>query len=327
MRFRKTVAAAIAVLSMPAGVCAAAAAPPPPTDTVAPQIVGGEPAPVAYAGAGSMQLLDHGDPNWHSCGLTFVAQGYDENGAPASVALSQGHCLSNEPRPSEQARMPKEVKARFETLRAAAGDEDIDRSDPTIYHARFGSTNRLQGGLVRTGTKIVLPPDWQWGYPDAQGRIWDIALIRLAGHLDGIRPARIAPASPGQPALSIGWGTRNVDPDTWTGPAPTDLSQIAIPLLPAKNCAAGGIGTGELCGGVPPTGGGTCTGDSGSGLLQHHGSSWYLVGSVSRGTTEYCGSSPTIYTNISTFGPWIAQHVHQLLPGRPAATTHRAAAS
>lgn len=327
VRFRKTVAVAVAVLSMPAGVSAAAAATPSPTDSVSPQIVGGDPASVAYAGAGSLQLLDHGDPNWHSCGLTFLAEGYTETGAPASVAFTQGHCLTNEPPQSEQARMPAEVKARFESLRAAAGDPDINRSDPTIYHARFGSANRLQGGLVRNGNKIDVPPGWMWGYPDAQGRIWDVALIRLDGHLDGIRPARIAPAQLRRSARSIGWGTRNVDPTTWTGPAPADLSQLDIPLLPGKNCAAGGIGTGELCGGVPPTGGGACSGDSGSGLLQKHAGTWYLIGTVSRGTAPYCGASPTIYDDVAAYGPWIAEHVRQLLPGQPRATTHTALAT
>ncbi|WP_329051155.1 hypothetical protein OG738_03540 [Amycolatopsis sp. NBC_01488] len=87
MRFTKTAAVALAVLPTLAGVSAAAAAPPPPTDTVSPQIVGGDPAPVAYAGAGSLQLLDHGDPNWHSCGLTFLAEGYTETGALAAHDL------------------------------------------------------------------------------------------------------------------------------------------------------------------------------------------------------------------------------------------------
>ncbi len=331
MRLRTTAAAALALLALLLGVSAATAAdnapPPPPTAAASPQIVGGDPAPVAYAGAGSLQLLDHADPNWHSCGVTLLAEGYDENGDPASVALSQGHCLTNEPPPSAQARMPQQVKARFDSLRASAGDPDIDRSDPTIYHARFGSTNRLHGGLIRHADKIDVPEDWRWGYPDPDGWIWDVGLLRFSGHLDGIRPARIAPVQLRQSARSIGWGTRNQDPATWTGPAPTDLSQLDIPLLPATKCAAGGIGAGELCGGVPPTGGGACSGDSGSGLLQKHGTTWYLVGTVSRGTTPYCGGSATIYDDVSAFGPWITQHVRQLLPGKPKATTHPALAA
>jgi hypothetical protein len=325
VRLRKTTAATIALLAMPFSISAATAAPPPPpTDTVSPQIVGGDPAPVAYAGAGSLQLLDYDDPNWHSCGLTLVDQGYDENGAPASVAATQAHCLSNVPPQVAQARMSAPVKARFDTFRTDLRDSDIDRSDPTIYHARFGSTNRLQGGLVRTGNKIDVPPYWQWGYPDAEGRIWDIALIRLDGHLDGIRAARPAPPQPRQSARTIGWGTQFQDPATWTGPAPAELSQLDIPLLPASKCAAGWIGTGELCGGVPPTGGGACSGDSGQALLQKHGITWYWIGSVSRGTTAYCGGSPTIYTSISGYEPWIAQHSRQLLPGTPRVSTHTA---
>ncbi|QKV74170.1 trypsin-like serine protease [Amycolatopsis sp. Hca4] len=327
MRFRKAIAVALALLPMLAGVSAATAAAPPPTDIVSPQIVGGEPATVAYAGAGSLQLLDHGDPDWHSCGLTLLAEGYTETGVPASVALTQAHCVTNQPPPSVQARMPAQVKARFESFRAAAGEPDIDRGDPAIYHARFGSTNRLHGGLVRRADKIDVPQEWEWGYPDTQGWIWDKALIRLIGHLGGIRPARIAPAQLHQSARSIGWGTRNADPATWSGPAPADLAQLDIPLLPSKNCAAGGIGADELCGGVPPTGGGACSGDSGSGLLQKHGPTWYLIGTVSRGATPYCGASPTIYNDIAAYAPWISHHVRQLLPSTPQVTTHTAPAA
>lgn len=329
MRFRKTLAAALALLPMLTGVAAATAttvAPPPTpsTATASPRIVGGDPAPIAYAGAGSLQLLDHDDPDWHSCGVTLLAQGYDETGRPAAVAASASHCLSNRAGPAEQARMSPAEKKIFASFRTDLRDPTIDRGDPAIYHARFGSPDRLQGGVVRTGDKIVVPPGWAWGVADKDGKIWDAALIRFSGHVDGVRPARIAPAWLWQPARAIGWGI-TTDPAAWTGPAPAQLSQLDVPLLRAAKCAPGGIGAGELCAGVPPTGGGVCSGDSGSGLLQRHGGDWYLLGEASRTIAEFCGSA-AIYTDLHAYEQWVTQQIHRLLPGEPAATTHTAPA-
>ncbi|MEV6825626.1 trypsin-like serine protease [Amycolatopsis sp. NPDC051102] len=309
------------------GVSAATAADtaPPPAATASPRIIGGDPAPVAYAGAGSLQLLDHDDPNWHSCGVTLLAQGYDEVGAPASVAVSAGHCLSNAPSPEVRARMTPAVKKIFTSFRTDLRDPAIDRGNPAIYHARFGSTNRLQGGVVRTGAKIAVPPAWAWGMPDKDGKIWDLALIRFNGHVNGVRPARIAPAWPWQPALVIGWGL-TTDPAAWTGPAPAQLSQLDVPLLRTAKCSPGAIGAGELCAGVPPTGGGVCNGDSGSGLLQRHGGDWYLLGDASRTIAEFCGSA-AIYTNLNNYQLWINEQIHRLLPGVPTATTRSALAA
>jgi hypothetical protein len=322
VRLRNTLMAALTLLSMLAGVSTATAAPPasPPAGSVSPQIVGGDPAPIAYAGVASIQLLDHDDPDWHSCGATLLAQGYDTTGAPASVALSAGHCLSNTPTHAEQTRMTPTAKAVFVGFRTDLRNPGIDRGDPALYHLRFGSTDRLHGGVVRTGAKIEIPPGWRWGIPDSAGKIWDVSLIVVHGHVDGVRPARIASPRSWQFAREIGWGI-TTDPAAWTGPAPSQLSQLDVPLLRTGMCAPGGIGAGELCAGVPPTGGGACTGDSGSGLLQPHGRDWYLIGAASRTTAASCGS-PTIYTNLSAYHGWITQKIHQLLPGLPAVTTH-----
>ncbi|WP_410594056.1 trypsin-like serine protease [Amycolatopsis sp. lyj-23] len=86
------------------------------------------------------------------------------------------------------------------------------------------------------------------------------------------------------------------------------------------------IGAGELCAGVPSTGGGVCNGDSGSGLLQRHGGDWYLLGDASRTIAEFCGSA-AIYTNLKSYEWWINQQIHQLLPGAPPATRHSALAA
>lgn len=163
------------------------------------------------------------------------------------------------------------------------------------------------------------------GLPDKEGRIWDVSLIRVTGHVDGVRPARIAPTWPWRAARAIGWGI-TTDPAAWTGPAPAELSQLDVPLLRGGKCAPGGIGAGELCAGVPPTGGGVCDGDSGSGLLQRHGDDWYLLGEASRTIADFCGSA-AIYTDLSSYWWWIKQQIRQLLPGAPSATTHTALAT
>ncbi|WP_146073819.1 S1 family peptidase [Amycolatopsis sp. CA-126428] len=330
MRLRATAAAALALLPMLFGISAATAdtgtpPPSPSTSTASPRIVGGDPAPVAYAGAGSLQLLDHDAPNWHSCGLTLLEQGYDETGQPAAVAATASHCLSNPPSPAEQARMTPAEKKVFTSFRTDLRNPTIDRSDPAIYHARFGSPNRLQGGVVRVGSKIVVPAGWAWGKVDKDGKVRDVSLIRFVGHVDGVRPARVAPAWLWQPARAIGWGI-STDPAAWTGPAPAQLSQLDVPLLRAGKCAPGGIGAGELCAGVPPTGGGVCNGDSGSGLLQRHGGDWYLLGAASRTIAEFCGSA-AIYTDLNTYRWWIIQEIRQLLPGALGVFTHTAPAT
>lgn len=303
------------LLGVSAATAADGATPPPPTATASPQIVGGDPAPVAYAGAGSLQLLDHGDPDWHSCGLTIVAQGQR-----SALAATNAHCVSNLPPDAQVARMSAAGRANLATFRADVGDTTIDRGNPALYHARFGSTDRLHGGTVVGLKAIIVPAGWAWGEPDKDGRIWDIALIQLAGPVPGVAPARIALPQQWQPAREIGWGRTNPDPSTWSGPAPQQLSQVDVPLLRTSKCAAAGIGAGELCAGVPPTGGGACSGDSGSGILQRHGTSWYLIGSASRGTAAYCGTV-TVYTQTSSYLGWLAWQSSTLLPRAPIATS------
>jgi hypothetical protein len=249
VHLRKTTAAALALLAMLLGASAATVAssppPPPPGTTVSPQIVGGDPAPIAYAGAGSLQLRDHDDPNWHTCGLTLIAQ--DQNAALEAI---NAHCVSDPPSQAQVAQMSPVGKANLAAFRADVRDTGIDRSDPAIYHARFGSTDRLHDGTVTTLKAILVPPDWKWGEPDKDGRIWDIALV-LSGPIPGVAPARIATPQLWQSAREIGWGVTTPDPSTWSGPAPAQLSRLDVPLLRNSKCAAAGIGVGELCAGVP----------------------------------------------------------------------------
>lgn len=296
MRF-KTWAAALAAAALAAGSALAAAGP-------ANAIVNGVPATQPYPFAGSLQLTDHGDPDWHTCGVTLINPWWVETNA---------HCVSNLPTSAVQAEA---AQARYGAWLASNTTTGIDRGDPHTFHVRLGSADRLSGGVVRRFTRIVPYPGWAWGVPDSKGRIGDIALMRLDQPVWNLPPAIVLPARTQQPARAIGWGMTS-DPTTWEGPAPRDLSQIDEPLRPAAECAASGISVGELClGGVRV--GGDCFGDSGSPALQPIGRYWGIaIGSASRGEDDTCGQvgKPDVYTDLSTYRDWMVRVVFALPDG------------
>jgi hypothetical protein len=262
-------------------------------------IVGGEPASQPYPFEGSLQLTDHGDPNWHTCGVTLIAPQWVETNA---------HCVTNEAEASTS--QTATAQARYGSWLAANTTEGIDRNDPATFHVRIGSADRLSGGVVRRFTRIVVDPSWAWGVPDSQGRIGDIALMRLDRPVN-LPPAIVLPARAGL-VRDIGWGM-NADPATWEGPAPRDLAQIDVPIKPAQQCAASGIGAGELClGGIK---GGDCFGDSGSAALQPLGRYWGIaVGSSGRGQDDTCGQpgKPDVYTDLGFYRDWMIRVVYGL---------------
>lgn len=292
--------AAAVLAATTAGMIAAQADPP---SSVSPDIVGGTPASQTYPFAGSLQLHHNGDPNWHLCGVTLVA---------ASWAETNAHCVSNPPQTGSQARTAAERYAAW--LSAAP---DVDLSNPRIFHIRFGSNDRLHGGVVRHVTAITTYPTWAWGQPDAQGRIGDIALLHLDTPVTGLEPARILPVQANHPAREIGWGITTQQRAWGDAPAPQYLSQIDVPVAADARCRPAGIGTGEICLGVPAGGGGACFGDSGTAALQHVDGDWTTaVGSASRAFgLGMCGIHAMVYTDLDYYRPWMVRVAYRLSPG------------
>ncbi|WP_341771233.1 serine protease [Amycolatopsis acidicola] len=281
------------------------------SSTEAAAIVNGTPAK-AYSFVGSLQLTDGGDPNWHSCGLTLINPWWVETNA---------HCVTNMPATTTSGAATAAFRNSYS---ASASAEGIDRSDPSIYHIRLGSADRLAGGEVRHVTEIVVHPSWNWGVPDEDGYINDIAMMRLDQPVFTLAPALVAPARESREAREVGWGYTVTDPSTVAGqPAPRRLSQINVPVQPASACAASGIGAGELC--LAGGDGGSCNGDSGTAALQQFAGEWRIaIGSASRGPDTTCGEpgKPGVYTDLSAYRDWMIRTVFGLPEG--ASTAGRA---
>ncbi|MFC9249933.1 S1 family peptidase [Amycolatopsis thailandensis] len=278
-------------------------------DEVSPMIVGGERAPQAYAGAGSIQLKRNNVNDWHTCTGALIH--------PLFV-VTAGHCLSVQPPEPQAADRAGELAWRaFQQAppprQAGAGTLAVPL-DPSQFTLRIGSIDRHYGGAVRKVASISLPQPWEWGVPDGDGYIWDLTLIQLDHPVPGwqVKPAKLAFPTAGKQTRIIGWGVTDPDPAHWGAPAPAWLRQLDVPISPKGDCAQAGIGRGEVCLGTAPNGGAACAGDSGGGALQRHGRDWVLIGLGSRSMTQACVSS-TIYTQVAEprFLRWVVRTMHE----------------
>ncbi|WP_336159895.1 trypsin-like serine protease [Amycolatopsis sp. VC5-11] len=288
-------------------------------------IVGGTTATAIKAGEGTFEYVNphNGYQHWATC--TAHALGSDENGQ-TDLLITAAQCVTVMPGQQPQAKSAADT-ARFAALRHTAvrpgsgtAAPDLARSalegsastpeDPASFRYVYGSTNRFTGKSVGI-KKWIIPKDWNWGVPDAQGRIWDIALVQLQ-HPIKIRGAVVAPLWPGE-ITELGWGHTDPRPETWTGPLGPWLHQTAVHTVSRSQCAAGGIGTNEACLGVAANGGGTCKGDAGGGGVRRWGTQWVLTAIASRGIENHCGTA-NIYTEIWPYGRWIIHQIHDLEP-------------
>lgn len=307
-RFRSAAVTAAAIVVASLGAAPATAADGGSHGDVSPMIVGGTPAPVAYAGVGSIQLDKNGFPDWHSCGSVLIAPRFE---------ITAAHCLSRMPSGPPQRADKSRNTAQDAFLRestAGTGPQaQTDPHDPKAYTIRNGSTNRFTGGTTRGVRSISLHPSWKWGTPDKDGRIGDIALIELARPVWTVQPAQLDLPDAGRPVREIGWGMTNPDPASWGAPAPAQLRQVDVPIVKRGECDAVGIGRAEICLGNTPDGGGACTGDSGGSAIQRSGRDWVVVGLASRGVTQRCGT-PNVYTEVAPYVPWIIRAARAIDP-------------
>lgn len=294
MKLARLLSAGVAAVGLLAGAVPAMAAD---GATVTPSIVGGVTATQDYPFSGSLQLDNHGDPNWGTCGVTLIN---------ASFAETNAHCVTNEPTEGVAAVKAQHFFSNWvpnNTVTPA-----IDRTDPSIYHIRFGSNDRLNGGVVRHVKKITVHPGWNWGVLDAKGEFADIAILELDKPVTTIKPAVIAPVDRSQTVREIGWGLVDENPPPPPVPSQQFQRQIDVGVADDAACADAGIAKGELC--LGGTGGGTCNGDSGSPALQNTGvgPEWsHVIGSNSRAAYDTCGDvgEPDVDTDLYYYIDWI----------------------
>jgi hypothetical protein len=238
---------------------------------VTPMIIGGklvDPGDESYRGVGSFQHLRGADPNWHRCAVWLWAD--------QEHAVTNAHCVT-----------------------AADGTP----LDPGRFHIRFGSTNRLSGGVV-VGVKRIHPTlEWDWGTgTDMQA---DAAMLELTARVP-YKGYRTPPWTKSKDAQVVGWGLTGLP---WEGPAPTDLAYLDSQVADSAMCVAAAIGAGEICIDHAP-GTGVCFGDSGGPALQrpnHHPryrNTWAVIGGASRETSADC-TGPTVYTDWRFWAGWL----------------------
>ncbi|CAO1378673.1 unnamed protein product [Diamesa hyperborea] len=116
-----------------------------------------------------------------------------------------------------------------------------------------------------------------------------------------------------------GWGSTS-----FKGPAATILQEVQLPILPLTECEFNYrlyfpnqvFDNRVLCAGYSQGGKDSCQGDSGGGLvlpqLSTDGSYYYynLVGIVSYGFECARAGFPGIYSRVTSFLPWIQQHIN-----------------
>lgn len=170
---------------------------------------------------------------------------------------------------------------------------------------RVGSLDRTAGGVVATGVRTYLYPDWMWGLPTGLP-IADLALVELDRPVPA-PPMLVASQLPavGDPTRLIGWGLTQFPPAPGTA-LPTRLQEKDTVRVADTACAGGWIGAAEVC-----LGAGGCFGDSGGPALTRavnpaYGRAWFAVALNSReGDGAAPCNKPSIYTDL-TYAPFRA---------------------
>lgn len=145
----------------------------------------------------------------------------------------------------------------------------------------------------------------------------DVALVRLAEPVDGIRPVNVISltAEPrrvvtGTPAMVMGWGDTDIDPGF--ARYPKRMHEVGVSLVARTACNAveaydGAVTPRMICAGPLAGGKDTCQGDSGGPLVvrDNRGRFRLQAGIVSWGNGCAEAGFPGVYTRVAHFSDWI----------------------
>lgn len=231
----------------------------------------------------------------HFCGATLVR---------ADTVVTAAHCVEELTRDDDDA-----------DALARPGARDHDRGPGYLPLGVFtGRVLPLRAGPVEAVRWVVTHP----GYDDGAGYSnADVAVIRLRRAVPGgvplalAAPADAANYAPGGQLSVFGWGNRARDGRT---SLPRQLYRGDLERIANRRCDEryGRLfnPVSQLCAGRADGSVDSCHGDSGGPLVARRpDGAALLAGIVSYG--EGCGEagSPTVYTRVARYGPWLAEMV------------------
>ncbi|XP_058142691.1 mastin-like [Dasypus novemcinctus] len=182
------------------------------------------------------------------------------------------------------------------------------------FRVQVGHVKLCDNDWLTKVTQIIRHPKYNVHLSTKGGG--DIALLKLEVPValpKHVRPVTLPPASLSVPEMSCwvtGWGDIASSHHL---PPPQNLQQVEVPIVSNERCRRqyqqvnSPITEDMLCAGATLRD--SCQGDSGGPLVCEMNSTWLQVGVVSFG--HGCGlpNFPGVYTRVSSYVPWIRQHV------------------